>query len=128
MRANASIPDGKQEDSSRGLRKKLFIGLIVMACLTPLGIILPKMFNAGEPWGEWGPEHLQKTVGYIPEGLKKTADIWRAPLADYKLFGKNAGGATDLVSYVVSGLVGILLAALCVFLVVKLLRKGKHGT
>jgi hypothetical protein len=31
-------------------QKKLWIGLAIMALLTPLGIYLPKKFNAGDAW------------------------------------------------------------------------------
>ena len=52
-------------------QKKLWIGLFIMALLTPLGVLLPEKFKAEEAWGEWGAEKLEKVLGYVPEGLKK---------------------------------------------------------
>lgn len=54
-------------------QKKLWIGLFILTLLTPLGVILPEKFKAGGAWGEWGPEELEKLVGYVPEGLKRLA-------------------------------------------------------
>ncbi|MGD0919371.1 MAG: hypothetical protein ABSB22_23255 [Thermodesulfobacteriota bacterium] len=52
-------------------QKRLWIGLFILALLTPLGVILPEKFNAGDAWGEWGPETLEKLLGYVPDGLKR---------------------------------------------------------
>ena len=62
--------------------KKLWLGLFIMAMLSPLGIILAEKFGAGDAWGEWGLNTLEKLLGYVPEGLNKTADIWSAPIPD----------------------------------------------
>ena len=69
----------------RAFKKKLLIGLVVLACLTPLGIILPKIAGGGEAWGEWGPEYLHKALGYLPEGLQKSIGVWHAPVSGYAL-------------------------------------------
>lgn len=61
-------------------QKKLWIGLIILALLTPLGIILPEKFKAGGAWGEWGPEALEKLIGYVPAGLRNWP-IYGKPLS-----------------------------------------------
>lgn len=107
-------------------QKKLWIGLLVMALLSPLGIILPELFNAGDAWGEWGTGTLEKLLGYLPEGLKKYADLWRAPLADYSVGGEGASLTVQIVSYIASGLIGILLLGGAVYLVARVLvRRGR---
>ncbi len=58
-------------------QKKLGLGLLILALFTPLGVILPEKFKAGGAWGEWGPEELQKLLGYVPAGLKRTAHLWK---------------------------------------------------
>ena len=83
------------------IQKKLWIGLIIMALLSPLGIILPALFSSGDAWGEWGTETLEKLLGYVPEGLKKYADLWKAPVPDY-----NPGGETAPVAVHSSSLAG----------------------
>ena len=104
-------------------QKKLWIGLLVMALLTPLGILLPDRFKAQGAWGEWSAEQLEKLVGYVPEGMKKLADLWKAPITDYNFGGEGASMTVQVVSYIASGLLGILACALVVFLVSRYIAK-----
>lgn len=105
--------------------KKLWLGLFIMALLSPLGIILPDKFNAEDAWGEWGIDTLEKLLGYVPEGLKKTADIWAAPIPDYNFGGEGALLSVKIFSYIVSGFIGILLASLVIIVISKLLFKNE---
>ena len=77
-------------------QKRLWIGLIILAFLSPLGIILPEMFKAGDAWGEWSTETLQKVLGYVPEGLRKYSDIWKAPMPDYSFGGRRCHFGTQI--------------------------------
>lgn len=104
-------------------QKKLWIGILILALLTPLGIYLPEKFKAGGAWGEWGPEELEKLLGYVPEGLKKMADLWKAPVPDYNFGGENATFSTQIISYIISGIIGIAAVAIVIFLVTKFLVK-----
>lgn len=104
-------------------QKKLWIGLILMALLSPLGIILPEKFDAASAWGEWGIETLEKLLGYAPEGLKRYADLWKAPMAGYHLGGENTSTTVQLLSYVASGILGMIVVALLVYGISKLLAK-----
>jgi len=106
-------------------QKKLWIGLLIMALLTPLGILLPDKFNAGEAWGEWGAEKLEKFLGYVPEGLKKLAHFWKAPIPGYNFSGQGASTAVQTISYIVSGLLGIGVCAFVVYMVLRFMTK--HG-
>jgi hypothetical protein len=107
-------------------QKKLWIGLFVIALLTPLGILLPEKFNAGDAWGEWGIDRLEKLLGYVPEGLKKLTDLWKAPIPDYSFGGEGASRAVQVVSYIVSGFLGIGACALVLFIISMLIvRHGK---
>jgi hypothetical protein len=103
--------------------KKLWIGLLVMVLLTPLGIYLPERFKAGDAWGEWGTDRLQELLGYVPEGLRKLADLWKPPVPDYNFGGENAAFGTQVISYIMSGIIGIAAAALVIYLITKLLVK-----
>ncbi len=106
-------------------QKKLWIGLLIMALLTPLGVLLPEKFKAEEAWGEWGTEKLEKLIGYVPEGLRRLADFWKAPIPDYNFGGEGASLTLQAVSYIVSGLLGIGVCAFVVFLISR--SMGKHG-
>ena len=107
-------------------QKKLWIGLLIMVLLTPLGILLPEKFKAEQAWGEWGTDRLEKLVGYIPEGLKKLADLWKAPIPDYNFGGAEASMTVQVISYIVSGLIGLTACAV-IFLIVSrfIARHGK---
>ena len=63
--------------------RNLLIALGVMALLTPVGLYLPRILQAGGAWGEWGIDEVRKMVGYSPAGMEKTADAWKAPMPDY---------------------------------------------
>ena len=106
-------------------QKNLWIGLLIMALLTPLGILLPKMFEAEGAWGEWGTDELQKLLGYVPEGLKKLADFWRAPIPDYNFGGEEASMTVQVVSYIASGMLGLGICILVVVLVSRFI--ASHG-
>lgn len=108
-------------------QRKLWVGLLILALLTPIGIFLPEMFNAGDAWGEWGVETLEKLLGYVPEGLKKYADVWKAPIPDYNFGGDDASMGTQVLSYILSGIIGIVLVGLALLGISKfLVRHERH--
>jgi hypothetical protein len=106
-------------------QKKLWIGLLVMALLTPLGILLPEKFKAEEAWGEWGMQKLEKLVGYVPDGLKRLVDLWKAPVSDYNFGDAGASTTVQVVSYIASGLLGIGVCVFVVFMVSRFI--ARHG-
>ena len=106
-------------------QKRLCIGLLIMALLTPLGILLPERFKAEGAWGEWGAEKLEKLLGHVPEGLKKLTDFWKAPIPDYNFGGEGASMTLRAVSYIASGLFGIGICAFVVYVISRYM--AKHG-
>jgi hypothetical protein len=106
-------------------QKKLWIGLLIMALLTPLGILIPEKFKAEGAWGEWGIAKLDKLLGYVPEGLKKLSDFWKAPIPDYSFGGEGASSTLHVISYIASGLLGIAVCAFIVFIISRFI--AKHG-
>jgi len=105
--------------------KKLWLGLAAMAVLSPLGIYLPQKFGAGEAWGEWAPEALKKLLGYVPEGLEKLSDIWKAPVQDYNFFGEGASFGHQAVSYIISAFAGMMAAGLAIYFIARMIRKNE---
>lgn len=88
--------------------KKLWIGIGALAVCSPLGVFLPGIFKAGSAWGEWGTDEIKEAAGYIPAGLQRLADIWRAPLPDYSFRGwEGKGVGYQSCAYVISAVVGI---------------------
>ncbi len=91
----------------RGYRR-LWIALLVLALISPLGLYFPHLFRAGTAWGEWGLEEIREMLGYAPAGMAQTSDLWKAPLPDYALPGQQAAPLSHLsLSYVLSALLGM---------------------
>jgi len=106
-------------------QKKILVALIVLAVASPIGIYLPMKFNAGDAWGEWSAETIEKMIGFMPEGLKKTADPWKAPIPDYNLGDDKSPFMVQALSYILSGVIGIALCLLVPYGLSKLLVKKK---
>ena len=106
-------------------QKKILVVLIVLAAASPIGIYLPAKFNAGSAWGEWSAETIEKMIGFMPEGLNKTADLWKAPLPGYSLGDDKSPFIVQAVSYVISGVMGIALCLLILYGLSKLLVRKK---
>jgi hypothetical protein len=115
-----SRPTSGEHREERGFQQKLFLGLLALALLTPLGIILPRLFHAEETWGEWDTGHLRGVLGYVPERLARGAHIWHAPVAGYTFSQEGACLASRLFSYVIAGLAGLVLIALAVVLLARI--------
>ena len=106
------------------LSTKLWIGLGGLAVLSPLGLILPEKFKAGDAWGEWDAEKIKELVGYVPKGLGKLSSLWNAPLRDYTFKSwQNLGIKHVSLAYVVSAIIGIALCFGIVFLLGKFIVK-----
>lgn len=103
---------------------KLWIGILILIFLAPLGIFLPQHFKSGDAWGEWGADTIKELVGYIPQGLEKLSNIWKAPIPDYAFKGweeKGLGSAS--FAYMASAIIGILVVVFVVLLIGKFLSK-----
>ena len=106
---------------------KLWIAIIILAALSPLGLFLPEHFKAGDAWGEWGSDSVQELIGYIPQGMEKFASLWSAPLPDYAFKGWEEKPLAGLsIAYIASAIIGILACAGIVFLLGKLLSKKEN--
>jgi len=106
---------------------KLWIALGVLILLSPLGLVLPDHFKAGSAWGEWGSDEIGKLVGYVPKGLEKLGELWKAPIPDYAFKGWEEKGLAHLsFAYIMSGIVGVALVVIAVWLLGKcLVRKNE---
>ena len=65
-----------EEGSLRKLRW-LWVGLIVLVLVSPVGLLAP-----GTAWGEWGTQELTRLgLQSVPVGLQKLSGLWGAPMA-----------------------------------------------
>jgi len=101
-----------------------WIALGVLALLSPLGLILPDHFKAGDAWGEWDADKFKDMIGYVPQGLAKLSDLWKAPMPDYAFKGWEEKGLTHLsFAYIVSAVLGVVVIFGIMWLVGRLLAK-----
>jgi cobalt/nickel transport system permease protein len=84
--------------------RPLWAGLGVLIVATPLGLLA-----AGTAWGEWSVEELGDRV---PAGLRALSAVWSAPVPDYAPSFVNS----DSIGYALSGMFGVGLLVLTVFL------------
>lgn len=100
--------------------KPILIAFLVLVVLTPLGLIA-----TGTAFGEFGTDEIKAAFGYIPKGMAQLADKWNALMPDYSLPSLGEGQAASIGGYILSAVVGIAVVALLIFLMSKLLTKGK---
>lgn len=104
--------------------RTLWIALLVLAVLSPLGLYLPRLLGAGGAWGEWSLEELHQIVGYAPRGMRDLADLWRAPFQGYALPGQtDAPLARQSLAYVLSALLGTGVSAGLAYLLARWLAR-----
>lgn len=106
------------------LTAKLWIGIVILILLSPLGLVIPEYFKAGSAWGEWGSNEIAKLTGYIPQGLEKLSNLWKAPLPDYAFNGQEAKALPhQSFAYIISAIVGVGVVVLAAFIIGRFLAK-----
>lgn len=98
---------------SAGTVQRFRFGLSVLALISPLGVVLPLLGGAKSGWGEWGAAELARLAGFVPEGMKRLGEMWRAPLPDYSFAGPGEGVVTACLTYLLSAALGIALLLFC---------------
>jgi hypothetical protein len=117
------------DEGKKNLRttRKLWIAIGILVLLSPLGIVVPGYFGAKGAWGEWDLDHIEKLAGFVPEGMKRIAHIWRAPMTDYAVPGQGTGLAGGGLGYLLAGVLGVSVTAGLMYLVAKILIR-KNGS
>ena len=100
--------------------KRLLIVFVILIILVPIGLLAT---YGGEAYGEWGPDELQKMVGYVPAGFQSITGLWNAPLSGYGTPATPPGFAGDSLGYYLSAVVGVAVIGGVVFLIGKALTK-----
>lgn len=106
--------------------KRLWIGIGVLTLLSPLGLILPALFKSEGAWGEWDLEKIGKIAGFVPVGMKRFAESWKAPLSDYGIPGQNKGLLAESFGYIVAALIGVAFTAGIMYFVSKVVGKKNN--
>jgi len=96
----------------------LWIGLVIMIILTPLGLIAQ-----GTGWGEWASVELKALIGYLPEGPGRLEGLWTSIMPDYTIPGFK-GPLMSAIGYVLSAAIGSGLIVLAIYLMGKIWKRG----
>jgi cobalt/nickel transport protein len=108
------------------LQKKILVILLLLCLITPVGILLPAFFNAGDAWGEWSAQTVKELIGYVPKGLEKYSDIYKAPLPDYNVNNTDRSNVHKSGYYIVSGIIGATVTYVVMLIITKLIvRNGE---
>jgi cobalt/nickel transport protein len=108
------------------LQKKILVILLLLCLITPIGILLPMFFNAGNAWGEWSAQTVKDFVGYVPQGLAKYSDVWKAPLPDYTINSKDTSVIHQSGFYLVSGIIGATVTYVVMLLISKFIVRSRE--
>jgi cobalt/nickel transport protein len=106
------------------LQKKILIILLLLCIITPVGILLPMFFNAGDAWGEWSAQTVKDMIGYVPQGLAKYSDVWKAPVIDYTINTGETSVVHQSGYYIVSGILGATVTYLVVLIISRLIVRN----
>ncbi len=108
------------------LQKKILFILLILCIITPIGILLPMVFDAGDAWGEWSAQTLYDMIGYVPQGLAKYSDVWDAPLTDYTMNSQDTSMVHQSGYYIVSGIFGATVSYVVMLVISRIIiRNGK---
>jgi cobalt/nickel transport protein len=105
------------------LQKRILIFIVILTLLTPVGILLPMFFNAGDAWGEWSAETVKNMIGYVPQGLAKYTDSYKAPLTDYSANSNDPSALHQSGYYILSGVIGVIIILVVMFVISKIIVK-----
>ena len=76
------------------------LGALILA--TPIGVLA-----GGTAWGEWSPQQLKASLGYVPPGVAQLGPMWHAAMPGYApSFVRD-----PRLGYLVAAIVGALLVA-----------------
>lgn len=106
------------------IQKKITKWLLVLALLSPIGLFLPEIFNAGDAWGEWDTEGIKKLIGYVPSGMERLSGLWNAPVPDYSFKGFDEGFKMYF-AYILSAFIGIILCGFLTFFAIKTINSSR---
>lgn len=102
--------------------KKIWLAIIALVILTPLGILA-----TGKGWGEWSTAEIQKSIGYIPQGMAKASRFKLNILPDYAIAGWHNSFWQSATGYIIAAVVGISLIFGLMFVFYKFQAKGEKS-
>jgi cobalt/nickel transport system permease protein len=89
------------------------LGVMILA--TPIGVLA-----GGTAWGEWSPQQLKASLGYVPSGLARLGPTWTAAMPGYA----PAFVRSPTLGYLLAAVAGVALIAVVTWLAGRLLFAG----
>jgi hypothetical protein len=103
------------------MMKTIYYWMIgIMIVFTPLGLLAK-----GTAWGEWGTDELDEQLGYVPQGIQKAEELWRAVFPDYSVPMLDEFANGEILGYILSALIGSVIIYIVMLLFGKILA-GNH--
>lgn len=104
--------------------RKLWIGLLILAVLSPLGLLVPHWLHGGPAWGEADWDQVEKQ----PSLLHRVSGYWQAPLPNYSSSGaEHSGLAAQSLWYALSAFCGLALVVGLSLLLGRWLAKNERA-
>ena len=99
---------------------RYIMGLIVVALLTPLGLLA-----SGSAWGEGGTKDVQAQLGFVPSGLEKLREFWNHALfKDYGIAGYDQTFWQQAFGYIIAAFFALLVIGIIGFAFQHFARKS----
>ena len=99
--------------------KKYWHALIALIIFAPLGLL-----TQGNAYGEWSGDELKSKIGFIPEGMIKFGDKWKALLPNYSVTGSKSTFFKSSLGYIFCAIVALIII-LIITSIISLLQKRK---
>jgi len=99
--------------------KKYWYALIVLIIFAPLGLLAQ-----GTAYGEWSGNELKSKLGFIPEGMARFGDRWKAMLPDYSITGFHSNFLKSSLGYIFCAIIALAII-LTITAIISLLQKRK---
>lgn len=110
-------------------QKKLLYWLVLLAILSPMGILIPNLLNSGDAWGEWDKETVEKMVGFIPKGMENLSSFFKGLFSDYtNIFGEDSPLIIQILSYIISAILGSLVIYILIRLILKFYKTTSEAS
>lgn len=127
LRTNPDLlraPVSTQPARASVLRLKwLWAGIAALVVLVPVGLL-----TTATAWGEWNPTDPEDwPLPFVPQGLQELSGLWAAPLPDYVLPFLGEGASAQVVGYVGSAAVGVLLLLILGLIVGRLAARSPES-
>jgi uncharacterized membrane protein len=101
-------------------KRKYWYALIALIIFAPIGLLAQ-----GTAFGEWSGSDLKAKIGFIPQGMAKFGDKWKAMLPDYSIPGYDTNFFKSALGYIFCAIVA-LVVILAVTGIISVLIKKKN--